>query len=157
MAMTTTTCTSSLRRLSAWIFDNFPELFQIASSVIYELGSNLHFFLTDIMIQHLLKYTEKLRAHSAHCSWFNFHGHGMMDVAAKLAVKPLVVVVSLAAAKLSSKFLKEDWASKFQPQLEKIDAAINALRTKELKAAQTHYDLARFDTRTFDQHVYWLN
>ena len=67
-----------------------------------------------------------------------------MEVAAKLAAKPLVLVVSIAAAKLSSKVLKDDWAAKFQPQLEKIDAGINALRTKELKAAQIHFDLARF-------------
>ena len=67
-----------------------------------------------------------------------------MEVAAKLAAKPLVLVVSFAAAKLSSKVLKDDWAAKFQSELAKIDAGINALRTKELKAAQIHFDLARF-------------
>ena len=66
-----------------------------------------------------------------------------MEVAAKLVAKPLVLVVSLAASKLSAKVLKDEWASKFQPQLEKIDAGINALRTKELKASQIHFDLAR--------------
>lgn len=67
-----------------------------------------------------------------------------MELAAKLALKPLAIVVTMAASKLSAKVLKDDWASKFQPQLEKIDAGINALRTKELKAAKIHFDLARF-------------
>ena len=72
------------------------------------------------------------------CAWDE------MEIAAKLAAKPLMLVVSFAAAKLSDKVLKEEWAAKFQPQLEKIDAGINALRTKELKAAKIHFDLARF-------------
>ena len=68
-----------------------------------------------------------------------------MELAAKLATKPLFLVVSLATAKLTSKALKEEWADKFQPQLAKIEAGINALRTKELKAARIHFDLARLD------------
>ena len=69
-----------------------------------------------------------------------------MEVAAKLAAKPLFWVVSLATAKLTSRALKEEWAEKFQPQLAKIEEGIHALRTKELKAARVHFDLARLST-----------